>query len=164
MSVATAWKSLPPAAKGVIAVAGTGAILVTGYLVYTGVKSYAAKAAARKQLDAVEKDLNTLVKGGNKATLSKSQLGLISNNLFTAMDGYGTNSDAILHEFAKVNTDADMLGLIKNFGTKTISSGNLNPEPDFTGTLTACLTNELSKPYIAALNNMLARKGIINRI
>lgn len=164
MSATQVWKDLPPWAKGVIAVAGTAAAVYTGYLVYQGIQSYKAKRDSRAQVDAASDDLTGLIKNGTKPTLSASQLNLISNNLFTAMDGYGTNSDAILHEFAKINNEADLLALIKTYGTKTISSGSFNPEPNFIGSLTAALSNELSNTYILALNNMLSRKGIKNRI
>ncbi len=151
--------------KGLLIVAGVLAgIGITGFLVYKGVKNYNAKRDSKAQVNAAEDDLAGLIKNGVKPTLSNSQLQLISNNLFTAMNGYGTNEDAVIHEFAKINNEADMLALIKTYGTKTLSSGSYNPAPNFTGSLTAALAEELSDTYIAALNGLLSRKGIKNRI
>lgn len=151
--------------KGLLIVAGVIAgTAITGYFVYKGIKNYQAKKDSRAQVDAAEDDLKGLAQSGVKPTLSASQLNLISNNLFTAMNGYGTDEAAVLHEIVKINNEADMLALIKTYGTKTLSSGNLNPTPNFTGSLTAALAEELSDAYILAINNVLAKKGIKNRI
>ena len=89
----------------------------------------------------------------------------VANNLFNAMDGYGTDEDAIILAFSKINSDADFDAVNTAFGTKTISSGTGNIFfSDFTGNLSQCLVDELSEYYIDQINSDLANRGISRRI
>ncbi len=151
--------------KGLVITIGVmSAIGVAGYLVYKGIKNAQAKKDSKKESQASSDQLNNLIVQGVKPTLNAAQNIAIANSLFAAMDGYGTDYNTIVKEFAKINNEVDLLSVSKAFGVRTISSGKLNPEPDFTGTLQACLKSECTDAQITALNNMLARKGIKNRL
>lgn len=137
---------------------------ITGYLVYRAIKTSKLTKSSREEASASNSELNNLLVQGKKATLSNSQSIAVANALFTAMDGYGSDYGVIAREFAKINNDVDMLSVVKAFGVRTISSGRGNPSSNFTGTLQQALKDELDDSEVTALNNMLARKGIKNRL
>jgi hypothetical protein len=153
------------AVKGLVITVGVmAAIGIVSYMVYRKIQTQKKQKDSKDELKDSNNELNNIIVQGQKPTMKPSQISGCANSLFVAMDGYGTNWDIITKEFAKINNDADMLSVVKSFGVRTISSGNLNPEPNFTGTLQAALKDELSTERISALNGMLARKGIKNRL
>lgn len=148
----------------VITVGVIGVLAVSGYLVYKGIKNAKAKKDSKREAQESTNELNNLIVQGIKPTLNSAQTTAIANSLFSAMDGYGTNYNIILKEFAKINNEVDLLSVAKAYGVRTVSSGNLNPEPNFTGTLQNTLKEECTTTQITALNGMLSRKGIKNRL
>ncbi len=148
----------------VVTVAVIGALGVAGFLIYRKIKLKKKEQSSKDELKDSNSELNNILVQGQKPTMNSSQISATANALFTAMDGYGTNWDVIVKEFAKIKNDADILSVAKSFGVRTISSGSLNPEPNFTGTLQNALKDELDSDRMNALNNMLARKGIKNRL
>lgn len=151
---------MPAWAKGTIAVGAMVAIFVAAYMINRAVKNKKALQGAKKETDATNDTVKTLTAQGQKPTLDALKLSTISNQLFTAMDGYGTNVNAVYAAFANVNNDIDVVNLIKTYGIKEISTGAGNPSPNLKGTLSQALTDELSASEMTALNNLLARKGI----
>lgn len=147
-----------------ITVGVMAAIGVASYLIYKGIKNAQLRKDSKKEAGDSVNELNNLIVQGKKPTLNAAQTSAIANSLFSAMDGYGTNYDIIAKEFAKINNEVDLLSVAKSYGVRTLSSGNLNPEPNFTGTLQNSLKEELSDPQLSAINGMLARKGILNRL
>jgi hypothetical protein len=153
------------AVKGLVITVGVmAAIGIASYLIYRKIKVETKKADSKDELKDSNSELNNVIVQGQKPTLSPSQISQTANSLFSAMDGYGTNWNIIVKEFAKINNYADLLSVIKSFGVRTIDSGRFNPTPNFVGTLAVCLKDELSSERITALNNMLARKGIKSRL
>ncbi len=151
---------LPPWAKGTIAVGLMVAAFVAAYMINRAVKNKKALEGAKKETDATNDTAKTLTAQGQKATLDDLKLSTISNQIVTACAGYGTDVNAVYAAFANVNTDLDVVNLIKKFGIREISTGAGNPSPNLKGTLSQVLTDELSSSELIALNNMLARKGI----
>jgi hypothetical protein len=102
--------------------------------------------------------------GGGTTTpsdLSSNQIRTIADDIFNAMDGYGTNEDSILADFKKLKTNNDFDNLVNAFGTRTVSSGTGNIfMSDFTGELSACLREELSSGWIADINAALRSNRI----
>jgi len=85
----------------------------------------------------------------------------IANNLFDAMDGYGTGNDTIETELKKIKSKQEWDSLVRAFGTRTISSGTWNfIQSDFTGGLVECLQNELDSGETARVNQILSRIGV----
>jgi hypothetical protein len=85
----------------------------------------------------------------------------IANNLFDAMDGYGTGNDTIETELKKIKSKQEWDSLVRAFGTRTISSGTWNFfQSDFTGGLVECLQNELDSGETARVNQILSRIGV----
>lgn len=154
---------MPGWAKGVIGVAIIGGAALGAYMIYKKVKNMKAERDSKKEVGDIDEDLNKLKKAGKKLTLTASEISSIANNLFTAMDGYGTNYDMILKNLVRVNNQLDLLAVIKSYGVREISSGKLNPEPNFKGTLGQSFAEELSSTQLNGLNMMLAKKGITQR-
>ena len=158
------FEGLPGWAKGVIAVAvvGGGAYLI--YELQKGVKNIKKNAGSKSEAGAVTTELNTLnTASSTKQTLSPAQATAMANMLFTAMDGYGTDSVTIMKQLLQLKNQADWLAVNNAYGVRTLSSGRFNPEPDFTGTLTASLANELGvldAELQQGVNKQFAARGI----
>lgn len=103
-----------------------------------------------------------------KATLSGLVYVNIANDIYNAVSNgaklfkLGTDESAIYRAFLKLNNDVDMITLQKVFGVRNIPSGSLIVS-DFKGNLPEVITNFLDTKEIAALNNLLAKKGITIR-
>lgn len=157
------FSSMPPWAKGVIAI---GILAGVGFLAYKLIKAskdLKQGKGSREEDRAVNNDLDKLITNGKGPSLSQSQIMGSANTLFTAMDGYASDESAIYSVFAKAKNDADVLAIIKAYGIREVSSGKLNPEPNIKGSLSMALTSELSRTEIGALNMLLAKKGIKHR-
>lgn len=150
------FSELPPMARGIIAVALIGGAGFLVYRIYKEIQKNQSLAGAKKEGDAVKSELNTLNSNpSTKATLNQAQLAGLANKIHAAMDGYGTDNKAILAAMAQLKNDADVLGLISAYGVRKISSGSLNPAPNFEGTLTAALTEEVPQTGYGVLNYAL---------
>lgn len=84
----------------------------------------------------------------NEVTLSTVQLQTICEKLYNAMDGWGTDTDAVYEAFSKAKTRSDILSIIGTFGVK---DGE---------TLEEWLYGDLSGSEIQHLNSVIASKGI----
>lgn len=162
MSVEKTFNGLPGWAKGVLAVGLLAGIAVLGTLGYQKIKKLKEQRDSKNEALDVGKDLSVSQKN-KPQTLTQAQVSSIANALFTAMNGYGTDYNVIVQQMAKINNQTDLLAIIKSYDVRTLSSGNWNPSPNVSGTLTQHLTDELSDAQLEAINNMLSRKGIKNR-
>jgi hypothetical protein len=75
-----------------------------------------------------------------------------ANKLYNAMDGWGTDEDAILEVYEKLRNDLDFLELEAAFGSK---DGY---------TLQEWLRGDLSDYYFDKINGMLQSQGVTKRI
>jgi hypothetical protein len=151
---------LPKWAQGLIAVAIVGGVGFIGYKIYKKAQKNKLLEGSTSEVDKakVEADkLNADPKTTQKIT--PAQMSIYANSLEQAFQGAGTDLPAIYKVFASMNNKADVLGLIKEYGTRKINSG-IWLVPDFEGSLGSALTNELSNDEITALDMMLAKKGI----
>lgn len=103
-----------------------------------------------------------------KATLSGLVYVNIANDIYNAVSNaariskLGTDESLIYRAFLKLNNDVDMITLQKVFGVREIPSGSYLIS-DFKGSLNEVISNFLDSKEIAALNNLLAKKGITYR-
>jgi hypothetical protein len=96
--------------------------------------------------------------GGNVSNLDYRK---IADNLFDAMDGYGTGNNTIETELKKLKSKSDWDALVRAYGTRTISSGIGNIfVSDFTGDLPACLNDELDSDELEDANEILNKIGV----
>lgn len=155
---------IPGWEKGLIILAGLTITGFIGYKIYKGAKSLREQKGSREEQAATQNELAALNKAvATKQTISKAQALAMANAIFTAMDGYGTDSAAILKQLVQLKNQADWLALSDAFGIREISSGALNPEPNFKGTLSGALTSELGtadKVWTGKVNAMFISKGI----
>lgn len=159
------FSELPQWAKGVIAVALVGGIAYGVYAISKALRDRAEnKEDKEEQKDWTSEEENINKDPKRKATLSSAQFRSMANKIYSAMDGYGTDEEAIVAVFRSLKTDGDFVGLQKAFGIRTIDSGYLNPAPNFKGTLTAAITDELSNYYKQRINKILADKKIKYRV
>lgn len=158
------FKELPEWAKGVIAVLIVGGASFIGYKIYKESQKQKLLEGAKAENDSVKAELDKLnADVAKKQTLTRSQVTAMANAIFAAMDGFGTDSLAIGKQLLQLKNQADWLALSSAYGIRTLSSGKLNPEPDFTGTLLSSLTNELGvidSTYTGKFNTMFKQRGI----
>ena len=129
--------------KGLIILAGLTLTGIIGWKLYKGAKSLREQKGSREEQAATQLELANLNKGAStKQTISKTQANAMANAIFTAMDGYGTDSVVILKQLVQLKNQADWLALSDAFGIREISSGKGNPTPNFKGTLSGALADE----------------------
>jgi hypothetical protein len=151
------FKELPTWAKGVVALIVVGGAGVIIYTIYKKVANIVGDKNDRQQL-AAEKDELSNIKP--PATISKGQAEAMANAIFTALDGYASDEDAVNTQFSKLKNNADWLLLSQAYGTREVSSGRLNPAPNYTGTLIGALNDELSASERAEANAILRKNGV----
>lgn len=163
------FNELPPTAKGIIAVAGTGAGLFIGYKIYQYFSNKAETAESRAETSAASDEAKKLLKKGIKPTLNEVQQKNIVNGIKVALLDYDAITRAhvspLFGELVKIANDLDMLNLINSYGIQTIdfpiSKFTVN---DFTGNLTETLKRFLNRDEINAANGIFSRKGIKYRL
>ena len=138
------WQDVPPIVKGIIYLVGTGGAIWGTVEVVKAIRKRKGNKGNKAEEKDIKRELDDLNSSSStKQKLSPSSATAIANNLFSAMDGYGTDSVAVTKNLLKLQNQADWLAVRKAFGTREISSGKLNPTPNFTGTLEGALTDEL---------------------
>lgn len=121
MSVAKFWQSLPPIAKGVVAIAGTAGIAISGYLIYQGIKKLMARSDSNRAVDAANSELSQTQKTDQPSYPDSTYLSWANQieNLLTGCDA-NTNDAEVLDIITRLKNDTDWLKLVKAFGTREI--------------------------------------------
>lgn len=154
------FKGLPKWAQGLIAIGIVGGIGIIGYNIYKTIQKSKSEKDQKKELENANETVNNLIKSGQKPSLDSFKLAQLANQIHSALNGYGTDENAVYRAFLQVKNDLDVVNLTKAYGIRKLSSGNWNPTKDFEGTLGQSLTEELDPKEMAALNMILAKKGI----
>lgn len=157
-----------PSAVKVIAVAGVAAL---GYVVYRSVKRSEDIKKANQAAELASGELTELGQQGIYPTLSDSQFEQMSQTIVTAIDGCGTDEEAIFSVFNQLRNEADVRRLIVVFGvrytepcsvTQPISYAKwLINDQSFGGPLNVFLRYDLSDSDISEINSILRSKGIV---
>lgn len=99
--------------------------------------------------------------GGGGIPTSNLDFRTMANNLFNAMDGYGTGNTDIETELKKLKSKADWFALVDAYGVRTLNCGSYNPFcDDFTGDLEQCLQDELDSDETKDVNEILNKIGV----
>jgi len=155
------FKSLPSWAKGTVAVLMLGTIIVGGYFAIRGVKKGIQRIKDSSESKAVKDDLKDLNSSQTtKQTMSDSQANGFASRLYVAMDGNGTDTNAIYDVLSNLKNDADVLALIKAFGTKKLHNSLLWEEVVYEGGLSGAMQDELSSSELRKANSILEGKSI----
>ena len=137
-------KNIPPWAQGAVIVIITAGVGLLSYRIWKGIKNKQSQQGSLQEDRENNQQLNVLnSNNATKQTISADQAAQMANQLFSAMDGYGTDFKAIFSVFSQMKNDADFLAVSNAYGIREISSGKLNPEPNFTGTMSGALATEL---------------------
>lgn len=161
---------MPPWGKA-ISIIGIG---IAGLLVYNqinkAVKSQKDKKEAEKLTKQAESELLDLKRKGINPSYSNSQYEAMCLKLQEAMNGCGTDEEAVMAVFEQMKNKADVLKLISAFGiryyrpcaaTQPISySLYLTDNTAFGGTIPTWLQYDLSAGEIQDVNDMLKAKKI----
>lgn len=134
-------------------------------VLYKALSGFISNQNGRQEVQGASDELDRL--NQNPATrqkLSGYQAEQLSNAIFTAMDGYTTNEDAIYVAFRQMKNNADFLAVSKAFGIREVSSGQWNPASNMKGTLTQCLQDELDSDERKKVNEILKARNIRFRI
>lgn len=159
-NIFTRGEGLPGWGKAIIFIGGGAVVVLVGFKIYKGVTNRMKNAGNLHEKKDVKNALDELNDKGIKPTMQAVQYSSAADKIHTAMDGYGTDESTIYDAFAKMVNDADILSLMNAYGIRTVSSGKLNSEPDFKGTLAGAISNELDAAERKVLNDKLAKKGI----
>ena len=100
--------------------------------------------------------VDDLVVDNSKLTYTDTEYRLMSNQLYTAMKGAGTDTAAILRVCQKLQNVDDWNAVVKAFGTKSSSNWIYK----FSGTLYDWLQDELSEREMRKLNEILNKIGV----
>lgn len=131
-------KNIPLIAKVGISLVASGA----GYYGTGKIVDLVAPNMGKAQVGAAKTEAQEILKNNAhlppgeqiKASYSKQQMIDYANKLFTAMDGEGTDEDAVDSVFKAMNNDLDILNLIQEFGTRAGTSWFASSTPDDLGT------------------------------
>lgn len=121
------------------------------WLVYLKIKKE-IEASRNRQL--VKESDSAII--SNALTYTQADYKAMADKLFIAMDGAGTDEDAIKEVIAKLRTKSDFYALVKAFGVRKSTSWWSN----FSGNLIQWLANELGGNDRKEVNDMLAKFNV----
>lgn len=105
--------------------------------------------------------------GGSTSGLNFTSL---ANDLYAAMDNYGTAwdngpSNGIIGIMKLIKTNEDFDALSNAYGNRTLNCGSFNPFcDDFTGNMVQSLNEELDSNEITEINQVLGSNGVTRKI
>jgi hypothetical protein len=98
--------------------AGAACLFVLYLIWYFFIRQTAAEKAAEKAAETI----NGLPVDSSNLSLSQSEINLLSQQLYNAMKGVGTDEDAIMSALDRISTKDDLLAVMKRFGTPEYGS------------------------------------------
>jgi hypothetical protein len=168
------YNELPNWSKGVVAIGGLVIVGIIGFTIYRKVKVNSELKDVLKESEYAEDELNNLAANGVKPTLTNSQISGMINSIIDAISGCGTDEEKIYDTFEKLNNEADIQLLIKNFGVQSFEpcaaespisySKWLVNKKSIGGNFTQVLNHDLSSTDKSKVNQILAKKGIKYRL
>jgi len=139
--------------------------LIGVYIIYRITKGVIKEKGNMSEVQEAYNELDKLNQNPVSAQkITTFQAEQYANIIFTAVNGWQTDEIAIAKVFYRLNNNADFLAISKAFGIRKISSGYLNPEPDYRATLTEALTIDLDAEEKKKLNAILIKKKLKYRI
>lgn len=97
----------------------------------------------------------------NKLSYADIEYKIMAENLFEAMNGFGTDEDYIYTTLSKLKSEADWYKLIDVYGVREHSDSAYGGFWCFKGNLIESLNNELSSSEKARVSSILASIGVV---
>ena len=164
------FENLPSWSRGIISIVGVGAVAYIGYQIYVTIKNKQDLARNLEAQKLADKELSDLKKSGIVPTKSPAQFEVLSAKISEAVNGCGTDEDAIYQVFNSLNNRADLLSLISAFGIRYYRPCPASEPISYTrwmfnnntfgGDLSTLLSYDLDSTEIAKINNILKAKNI----
>ena len=155
------WSGLPTWAKGIIAVAGVAIVYFTTKSIIKSIKKKKEEQDNKDLLDATEREKQALEKQGIKQMVSNAQLEAFSQKLVEAFNDCGTTESSVYAVFNGLKNKADLLQLIKIYGTRPYSGCFAQGEfGDFNYSLPRAIESELDDSERKKVNDILRKKAI----
>jgi len=155
------YKELPPWAKGVVVVGGVAIVYFTTRSIIKSIKKKKEEKDNRDLLNAMEREKRLLEKQGIRQTVSDSQLESFSQKLVEAFNDCGTTEASVYTVFNGLKNKADLIALIKIYGTRAYSGCLIQGEfGDMKYTLPRAIESELDSSETKKVNDILNKKGI----
>lgn len=140
-------------------------LFIGSFIAYRLLKGIVKQSDNREEVQNASNELDAYNENPSTAQkITKFQAQQYANTIFTAINGWATDETSIAKIFYRLFNNADFLAVSKAFGVREISSGYLNPEPDYKATLTEALHIDLSTEEKKKLNDILKKKNIKFRI
>lgn len=148
------YSQLPTWAKGVIATIGVGTIVVSGFLIYRGVKKIVSKSGSSPSQAGDE--LNDLKKQGVLPSYPDSQFAVWSEKLAYALS-WNTDEKAVYSIMGFMKNQADVLKLVQVFGSREVEGF---PFIFQKATLSEAIIQSMNSTEISKVNDILKSKKI----
>jgi thiamine pyrophosphate-dependent acetolactate synthase large subunit-like protein len=155
------WSGLPPWAKGIIAVGGLAIIYFTSRSIIKSINKKKKEQDDKDLLDATEREKRELERRGIKQMVSNAQLEAYSQKLVEAFNDCGTTESSVYTVFNGLKNQADLMQLIKIYGTRGYSGCLAQGEfGDMNYSLPRAIESELDTSETKKVNDILRKKGI----
>lgn len=170
MSVSSFIQDQPRAAKGIEGVIIVGGVFLLGYAIYRAYQKGQDEKQANQPAEAATTELQQLAAKGIYPTWNDAQYLNLSEQLVQAMNGCGTDEDAIYQVFSGLRNDADFLKLVQQFGIRYYEPCSWSSpisylrwqfnDKAFGGNLSTWLGYDLTVGEIAHINSILSSHSI----
>lgn len=170
MSIKTYYEQAPVWAKGIaitVLVVGTG--LIVREIIVSSKKKRDLKTA-NKAGEEASKELKELAAKGIVPTYSNSEFESFSLTLQNAMNGCGTDEEAVMNVIRKMRNEADIRKLVESFGVRFYQpcaasqpisyTRYLLDKETFYTSLPGWITYDLTSSEVSQVNSILKSSGI----
>jgi len=164
------YNDLPPWAKGAVVVGGLTVAILTARGIVKRFREKKELEDALQESNDANNELQQLQQSGIRPTMSNSEFQSIISGLVIAMNGCGTDEDAVYNEISKLKNEADVKQLINMWGVQYYEPCAASQPISYTrwmwndktfgGSISAWLNYDLSTSEINKINVMLQSKGI----
>jgi hypothetical protein len=171
------YHELPAWAKGVVVIAGVGAVVYSGFLIRKGIKKAVDHGREQKAVKDAKADISELQSQGMKATFQDGVYTGWADKIEVAFSGCDwsvgqdiigltltSSGKALIDVCMQMKNDVDFLKLVSAYGTRTYDQCGIWPfAGDFTGSLYQAVSDEVDQTEIDYINVQLAKKGITKK-
>lgn len=167
MNIVKSFNSLPPIAKGIIAIITVG---VTGVIVIKTIKAIKRRMQEgdfKDTVNAADRELKQLLTTQQPSYADSVYSGW-ANSINSKLSGcdFNSNDAAVLVILSNIKNDVDWLKLVKAYGVKTVEgcSPSWTGVGNYTSDLPTLLNKELTTVNALKVNTFFEKHGMKSRI